>query len=175
MPNIKVTSFNKLIPVLPGLRQLELSKFSSSLGEDGLTRLLGSCKRSLEYLALPYTTKAVSLSVMNQVSLMPRLLTFIMGHASDDLEIYASNSRIPQLKRLFKQMLFKKKELLDQEKSKSYRLKNVVIYECNSELLSVLVELAGDSLEKFSIAKYYQRPNEICESQLSPDSLPSIE
>ena len=102
MPNVKVNAFNKMMPAFPGLRQLELSKFSSSLGEEGLIRLLASCKRTLQYLALPYTTKAVSTSVLNHVSHMPKLTSFIMGHATDDIDITVSNTKLPQLKRLFK-------------------------------------------------------------------------
>lgn len=44
--NIKVRDFNKLITPIPGLLQLELQGFSS-LGEEGLSRLLRGCRNTL--------------------------------------------------------------------------------------------------------------------------------
>lgn len=48
----------------------------------------------------------------------------------------------------------KNKSVLDGEVN-NYRLKNLMIYECNSKCITTLIELAADSLEKLMIAKYY--------------------
>lgn len=47
LPNIKIASFNKLVPRFPGLTQLDFSNFTNALGEEGLNRILQSCRKTI--------------------------------------------------------------------------------------------------------------------------------
>ena len=52
-------------------------------------------------------------------------------------------------------MLVNKNKALIDGKASHYRLKNLMIYECDSNCITTIIELAADSLEKLTIAKYY--------------------
>ena len=76
---IKKTTFDKFMPQMIGLQRLELSRCNNFIGETGVKRILVSCKRTLQYLALPYQNKAFDISVGATISSMYNLQTLYLG------------------------------------------------------------------------------------------------
>lgn len=152
------------MPVIPGLRQLDIQRFTN-ITEQYLVKLLNRVAKTLNYLALPYSPGVTSQALM-LISKMHGLETLVLNAAGDSNTSTVldrnDGSKIKTIRSLFRDIGLSGKS----------KIRSLILYEADAGVIQSLTKLTA--LEKLVISRYYQRREEICESSQISDGLSSI-